>query len=119
MNKFKSSDGKLSSVTHLSMNELHGFTSTKIKVLEIVWSYLYSSREREAWQALADLWPASDIDRIRTSILDARARGIRTEVDGVSSGQPRVRYKRRVTIYDSANECDGEYINPRRRDGRE
>ena len=104
LSKFKNSDGKLSSATHLSMNEQRGLMSTKIKALEIVWSYLYSGREPEAWQALAELWPPGDLDRIRTAILDARARGIRSEVDGVFSGQPRVRYKRRVTIYDSANQ---------------
>jgi hypothetical protein len=104
LGKFKNSDGKLPSVTHLPMNEQRALMSTKIKVLEMVWSYLYSGREPEAWQALTDLWPASDMDRIRTAILDARARGIRSQVDGVSSGQPRVRYKRRVTIYDSANQ---------------
>jgi hypothetical protein len=45
------------------------------------------------------MWPASDFDRIRTSILDARARGIRTEVDGVSSGATPARRKKRVMIY--------------------
>jgi hypothetical protein len=99
LNRFKNSDGKPSSVSRLSWNELHGLMSTRIKVLEIVWSYLYSGREQEAWHALADMWPASDFDRIRTSILDARARGIRTEVDGVSSGATPARRKKRVMIY--------------------
>jgi hypothetical protein len=103
LNKFKNSDGELSSAADLSGNALLGLMSTKIKALEIVWSYLYSGREREAWQALADLWPASDLDRIRSAILDARAGGIRSDVDGVSCGPP-ARRKKRVAIYDSATE---------------
>jgi len=108
LNKFKNSDGKLSSLSHLSWNELHSeqhsLMSTKVEVLEIVWSYLYSGREQEAWRALADLWPSSDFDRIRTGILDARARGIRAEVDGVSSGPKPVRRKKRAIIYDNVTE---------------
>jgi hypothetical protein len=104
MNRFKNSDGKLSSLSHLPWNELrseqHSLMSTKVEVLEIVWSYLYSGREQEAWRALADMWPASDLDRIRTAILDARARGIRAEVDGVSSGAAPARGRKRVKIYD-------------------
>jgi hypothetical protein len=104
LNNFKNSDGKLSSAADLSGNALRGLMSAKIKALEIVWSYLYSGREREAWQALAELWPASDVDRIRAAILDARAHGIRGQVDGVSSGQPLARFKKQVTIYTSANQ---------------
>lgn len=104
LSQFKNSDGKLSSAADLSRSTLRGLMGAKIKALEIVWSYLYSGRETEAWQALANLWPASDWDRIRTAILDARARGIRSEVDGVSRGQPRGRYKKQVAIYDSANQ---------------
>ena len=81
------------------MEELEGLLNTKIKVLEIVWSYLYSGRQQEAWHELQDMWPASDFERIRAAILDARARGIRAEVDGVSSGalpgRPRARGGRR------------------------
>jgi hypothetical protein len=53
--------------------------------LEIVWSYLYSGREQEAWSALADMWPPGDRDRIRGSILDARIHGIRAQLDGTSA----------------------------------
>jgi hypothetical protein len=60
----------------------------KVKVLEIAWSYLYSGREQEAWRSLAEMWPASDVDRIRAAILNARARGIRGQVDGVSKAIP-------------------------------
>jgi hypothetical protein len=104
LNKFKNSDGKLSSVSHLSANEQRSLMSTKIKVLEIVWSYLYSGREQEAWSALADMWPAGDLDRIRAAILDARARGIRREVDGASSGAAPAHRRKRVMIYAGVTE---------------
>ena len=61
------------------------FAGVKLKVLEIVWSYVYSGREEEAWHSLADMWPAEDVDRIRAAILQARAHGIRAQVDGVST----------------------------------
>lgn len=99
LTEFKNSDGKLSSLSSLSVDELTSLLNTKIRVLEIVWSYLYSGREQDAWHALADMWPPRDFDRIRASILDARARGIRKEVDGVSSLSAPARRKKRVMIY--------------------
>jgi hypothetical protein len=104
LNEFKNSDGKLSSLSSLSVDELTSLLNTKIRVLEIVWSYLYSGREQEAWHALADMWPPRDFDRIRASILDARARGIRREVDGVSSLSAPARRKKRAMIYDKVTE---------------
>ena len=47
--------------------------SVKIQVLEVVWAYLYSGREQEAWRALADMWPNGDVERIRSEIIAARA----------------------------------------------
>ncbi|HEY2647499.1 MAG TPA: hypothetical protein VGI34_11020, partial [Candidatus Acidoferrales bacterium] len=79
---FKASDGKLTpgSIQAVRLSRLR---SAKMKVLEIVWSYLYSGREKDAWTALADMWPAADLDRIRGAITDARAHGIRSQIDGV------------------------------------
>jgi hypothetical protein len=104
LSAFKNTDGKLSSMSPLTMTELHGLVATKIRVLEIVWCYLYSGREQEAWRALADMWPADDFDRIRQSILDARERGIRSEVDGVSRPSSGSRRKKQVMIYDRLTE---------------
>ena len=56
----------------------------KALVLELVWAYLYSGREKQAWQVLAQMWPAADVPRIRAAILQARARGLRAQVDGVA-----------------------------------
>jgi len=104
LSKFKSSDGKLSSLHHLSPNELHDLMTTKIGVLEIVWGYLYSGREQEAWSALAEMWPANDVERIRTAIVDARERGIRRELDGISSLSAPQRRKKRAMIYEMSTE---------------
>jgi hypothetical protein len=85
LSDFKSSDGKLASTAAFPADRLFHLRSVKVKVLEIVWSYLYSGREQEAWRSLADMWPAADVDRIRAALLNARARGIRAQVDGVST----------------------------------
>jgi hypothetical protein len=82
---FKSSDGQLAPAAGLPAGSLIRLRSVKVKVLEIVWSYLYSGREQEAWRSLAEMWPAADFDRIRAALLNARARGIRSQVDGVSA----------------------------------
>lgn len=99
---FKQSDGKLESIFPLSTEKLQMLLKTKIKVLEVVWSYLYSGREEEAWRALADMWPPADFDRIRGSIRDAQARGIRRQVDGVSMPGSRPPWKHRARIYNMA-----------------
>jgi hypothetical protein len=45
-------------------------------VLTIVLDYLYSGREEQAWQALQEMWPESDQERVKSTILERRARGI-------------------------------------------
>jgi hypothetical protein len=85
---FKMSDGKLASAAALPAAWLARLRSVKVRVLEIVWSYLYSGREQEAWRALAEMWPAADMDRIRAALMNARAHGIRSQVDGVSTPVP-------------------------------
>jgi hypothetical protein len=100
--RFKSSDGKLlprHSSTHTDVAE-QALLPVKEEVLELVWAYLYSNREKQAWQILADLWPAADLDRIRLAILQARARGIRAQVDGVSDALPPLEIEH-SKIYDS------------------
>jgi hypothetical protein len=88
LRNFKSSNGRLLPTAHFSAEDLRhseDLERTKIRVLQIIWSYLYSGREQEAWDSLAELWPPADLDRIRAAILSARARGIRAQVDGVST----------------------------------
>jgi hypothetical protein len=83
--EFKNSDGRLAAVAALPIGSLPRLRSAKVKVLEIVWSYLYSGREQEAWRSLNEMWPAADADRIRAALLNARARGILSQVDGMST----------------------------------
>ena len=60
----------------------------KSLILEIVWAYMYSGREEAAWRALRDMWPAAEVSRVATEITQARARGLRSQVDGISHSGP-------------------------------
>lgn len=99
LHDFRNSDDKLTPTSPLQVEQLHRLRMTKIKVLEIVWSYLYSGREKDAWNALADMWPRADFNRIRASILNARTHGVRSELDDVSPGTSRFHLKNHVLIY--------------------
>ena len=57
------------------------------RVLTIVENYLYSGREDQAWQALDELWPASDKDRVKNLMLERRDRGLLAQVNRPSSGK--------------------------------
>lgn len=48
----------------------------KTRVLSVVLSYLYSGRDQQAWNALDEMWPAADRERIAKLIVETRARGI-------------------------------------------
>lgn len=104
--RFKNSDGKLADRYALPVNEMHELVNTKIKVLEIVWAYLYSGREQEAWSALTSMWPANDIDRIRTSIQHQRAGGMHSRVDGVAASPPRFHVKKHAMVFDAEFQSD-------------
>ena len=49
---------------------------TASHILSIVVDYLYSGREQQAWNELASMWPADDVERIKAKILKAREQGI-------------------------------------------
>ncbi len=102
LSKFKNCDGRLSVIPPEELRDLLDLTSTKIKVLEMVWAYLYSGREKDAWRTLADLWPTSDFERIQKAIESARAGGIRSEIDADLSPAPV--HKWRTQIYDLATQ---------------
>ncbi len=106
LTEFKNTDGELSSVPPQLLAELHEILRTKIAVLEIVWAYLYSGREQQAWNALAEMWPPADISRIRDAIQNARAQGILHEVDEVSKPDVTVRWKRHAMVYAAPAEPD-------------
>jgi len=91
LREFKNSDGRLLPTAHFSPEDLRrseNLQRTKIKVLQIVRSYLYSGREQMAWSSLEEMWPAGDLNRIRTAILGARAKGILAQVDSLSAPAP-------------------------------
>lgn len=60
----------------------------KKSILELVWAYLYSGREKQAWQTLSEMWPPGDVERIRSAMVERRSRGIRAQVDGISRALP-------------------------------
>ena len=91
LREFKNSDGRLLPTAHFSQEDLRKsekLQRTKIRVLQIVRSYLYSGRDQTAWSSLGEMWPAEDFNRIRTAILSARAKGILAQLDGVSGPAP-------------------------------
>ena len=96
LSDFKNSDGKLQSIDSSAVERIHRLRGVKVEVLEIVWSYLYSGREPEAWRALSEMWPASDADRIRDVLSKARAAGMLTQLDGLSTTTPKIRKTVRV-----------------------
>jgi hypothetical protein len=103
---FKSSNGKLSDTGARSAESIKRMRAAKVKVLEIVWSYLYSGREEQAWRELAEMWPTEDFARIQKAMLDATARGIRRQIDGVSQSKARIRKPKRVQVFDAMHESD-------------
>lgn len=83
LSSFRKSDGRLvfGSVPPTEWAQLR---KTKIKVLEIMWAYLYSGRPEQAWAELDTAWPPADAARIKAEILAARARGIDSQVAAIA-----------------------------------
>jgi len=100
---FKASDGKLAEAPSPSSAEsLHRLRMVKIKVLEIIWAYLYSGREQDAWRSLGEMWPPSDVDRIRAALVNARAHGVHSQADSTSAAPPRGK-KKQVRIFNAVS----------------
>jgi len=107
LSDFKQSDGELSNEHWMGIHQPQGLLPTKVKVLEIVWCYLYSGREQEARKTLAEMWPSSDLNRIRNAIVEAQARGLRAQVDGVSHNVLPFRQTQRADIYEGVGSDSG------------
>jgi hypothetical protein len=103
LREFKESDGRLSPNEPLSAERMHYLRRIKAAVLEIIWCYLYSGREQQAWRSLAEMWPPSDVSRIHTAILNARARGIGAQIND-SSPQTLGKRKYHAMIADAISE---------------
>jgi len=103
LKEFKNSDGRLTeAITPASAEGLHRLRATKVKVLEIIWAFLYSGREQEAWRSLAEMWVAGDLDRIRAATLKTRSQGIHSQADAASAPlhQPK---KKKAQIFDAVS----------------
>ena len=98
LTEFKQSDGRLSLISAGSSEKLHRQMRTKISVLELVWSYLYSGREQQAWSALGEMWPPEDVSRIRSAIADLHDRGILHNTEHSRRASSR---KNHAKIYDA------------------
>jgi hypothetical protein len=98
--EFKQSDGRLSFNAHVSIANLHRQVRTKIAALELVWAFLYSGREKEAWSTLDELWPSQDVGRIRSAISDVYSRGILKNVEHSRRASP---HKAHAKIFDAVN----------------
>lgn len=57
-------------------------SEAKAAVLNLVLGYLYSGHEEEAWKALQENWPPSDVARIKEQILVAQGKGTLKAVEG-------------------------------------
>lgn len=60
--------------------EVADFNDAKAVVLEIIYSYLYSGREQQAWQTLDEMWPKADQERIKKLIVATRAKGLLSQL---------------------------------------
>ena len=98
---FKASDGRLVNRSAMPIEESHRLVTTKVKILEIVWAYLYSGRETEAWQALTDLWPPGDVERTHTLIDQVRARGMHSNVDGTVERPTGFHIRKHAPVFDA------------------
>ncbi len=67
---------KLSAFRALTGPEAHFDSEVAKAVLEIVLCYLYAGKAVDAWKALGEMWPPSDVSRISELVEQARRRGI-------------------------------------------
>jgi hypothetical protein len=104
---FRSTDGKLTLATIHSAARLQRLLRVKTRVLEIVWCYLYSDREPEAWQALDAMWPGADKERIHSLLATLRTRGILAQTDGAERKKGSWPLKVHAEIYDITNPDKG------------
>lgn len=77
---FRASDGKLA-----GQESDPKLRDTKALVLALAWMYLSNGREQEARKALEELWPPSDVDRIRTLIEQKQAAGVLAQTDATAA----------------------------------
>ena len=106
LSHFKQSDGKLT-FSIADVERLHNLRATKIAVMEIVWNYLYSGREIDAWHSLREMWPAEDLGRIQSAIASRRKSGILTQIDGTETQRAS---KKRAPIFEKPDIIEAKPI---------
>ena len=106
---FKQGDGVLRVGSIPDAARFHRLRVVKVQVLEIVWAYLTSGREQDAWRSLQEMWPERDAKRVRAAITSARAAGIHSQIDVKWVGAPRAS-KRQVPILKQTDVTPAEAI---------
>jgi hypothetical protein len=110
LDDFKSSDGRLDETpTAANAGRLHRLRVAKMKILEIVWDYLYSGREKDAWRSLSEVWPSTDAGRIQFALLNLRQQGVHAEADYSSSG--RIGKKKHTHVFDAVRTGPGNILD--------
>lgn len=90
-------DGEIKTLqSRLSPSEINEFRQNRVKsqfrrgeikgyILKIVFCYLYTDRDKDAKQALMEMWPANDEERIWTTILKLRSEGVLGQLTGTGN----------------------------------
>jgi outer membrane biosynthesis protein TonB len=84
-------------------------------VLEIVWAFLYSGRPKQAWAELEKAWPDGDVARAKAAIVEARSRGIESEVANVATSTRPPKWNEAAGVYqflksDPAQQSGGHMV---------
>jgi hypothetical protein len=108
LHAFKSSDGLASQSGLESKINLHRLLMAKVAVLEIVFAYLYSGREEEAWKTLTELWPSVDFERVRAAIIRARTTGLLHQVEEIKQFSKRSQSRHQSPVYSAPPEKTNE-----------
>jgi hypothetical protein len=76
---------------NLSEEDQSGSESDDVRgaILQVVLDYLYSGRQKMAWQTLDQMWPAKDRQRIKDLIMKTKSEGILSQIQTVGSAPER------------------------------
>jgi hypothetical protein len=99
LERFRNSDGRLNDGS-VPANAEAQLRKTKVKVLEIVWAYLYSGRRERAWAELKEAWPESDFVRVKSAMMEAHSQGIEARVAQVASATQPPKWMEEPTVYE-------------------
>ncbi len=72
---------------------------TEAEVLEIVWAYLYSGRQEQAWGELEKAWPESNVEQVKAAILAAYDQGIAAQATKTATGKLSAKWTEPAIVY--------------------